>query len=153
MEVITMDDLYFMNKALEQARKAYQKNEVPIGCVIVKNNDIISSAYNEKEIHNIATHHAEILAINIACQKLKTWHLEDCILYTTVEPCMMCTGAIIQSRIKKIVYGTKNESFGYLSKIDNPKLEIISNILKQECQQILSQFFQEQRKRNKQESS
>lgn len=150
-EVIAMEHLYFMGKALEQAKRAYQKNDVPIGCVIVKDNTIISSAYNEKELHNIATYHAEILAINSACQKIHTWHLEDCILYTTVEPCMMCTGAILQSRIQKVVYGTKNEAFGYLSKIDNPKLEVISGILKQECQQILREFFQERRECHKQD--
>lgn len=140
-----MDDIYYMNKALEQAKIAYKQNEVPIGCVIVKNNEIISVAYNKKEINNVSTHHAEILAINDACSKLNTWHLEECTLYTTVEPCMMCTGAIIQSRISKVVYGTNNYAFGYLSKIDNNKIIIKKNILKKECLDILSKFFQEQR--------
>ena len=145
MDVIIMNDEYYMKKALEQAQIAYNLDEVPIGSIIVKNNQIIASAYNKKEINNIATHHAEILAINEASQKLNTWHLEDCTLYTTVEPCMMCTGAIIQSRISKVVYGTNNYVFGYLTKINNHKIEIKQGILKEECLNILSKFFQEQR--------
>ena len=143
-----MTDEYFMKMALKEANKAMSKDEVPIGCIIVKDNKIIVSAYNQKELDQIATHHAEILAINKACKKLKTWHLEECILYTTVEPCLMCTGAIIQSRIKKVIYGTSNESFGYLSKIKNPKIEVIPHILEKECQEILSNFFQTKRIKN-----
>lgn len=141
-----MTDEYFMDKALIEARKAFEKKEVPIGAVIVKDNKIIAASYNTKELSKIATHHAEINVINIACKKLKTWHLEDCVLYTTVEPCLMCTGAIIQSRIKKVVYGTDNEAFGYLRNIKD-KIEIISGIKETECRIILSDFFKE--KRNK----
>lgn len=141
-----MTDEYFMNKALEKAKKALLKDEVPIGAVIVKDNKIIAASYNTKELSKIATHHAEINAINIACKKLKTWHLEDCILYTTVEPCLMCTGAIIQSRIQKVVYGTDNEAFGYLRNIKD-KIEVISYIKEEECKKLLSDFFKE--KRNK----
>ena len=141
-----MTDEYFMDKALIEARKALEKNEVPIGAVIVKDNKIIAASYNTKELSKIATYHAEINVINIACKKLKTWHLEDCVLYTTVEPCLMCTGAIIQSRIKKVVYGTDNEVFGYLRNIKD-KIEIISGIREIECRIILSDFFKE--KRNK----
>lgn len=140
-----MDNEYFMKKALEQAKTAYKYNDVPIGCVIVKDNIIIASSYNRKEIDNIATYHAELLAINQACQRLGTWHLEECTLYTTVEPCLMCTGAILQSRISKVVYGTSNEVFGYLSKLENSKLEVLSNVLKDECSNILSDFFKEKR--------
>ena len=142
-----MQEEYFMNYALNEAKKALKKDEVPIGCIIVKDGRIISKSYNKKEINQIATHHAEMLAINKACKKLKTWHLEDCVLYTTVEPCLMCTGAIIQSRIKKVVYGTRNESFGYLSKLENPKIEIIPNILEIECKKIISNFFETKRER------
>lgn len=140
-----MDNEYFMKKALEQAKTAYKYNDVPIGCVIVKDNIIIAYSYNRKEIDNIATYHAELLAINQACQRLGTWHLEECTLYTTVEPCLMCTGAILQSRISKVVYGTSNEVFGYLSKLENSKLEVLSNVLKDECSNILSDFFKEKR--------
>ena len=134
-----------MKKALKEAKKAAILGDVPIGCIIVKEDHIISSAHNQKEIDNIATHHAEVLAINKACQQLKTWHLEECILYTTVEPCMMCTGAIIQSRISKVVYGTSNNTFGYLNKISNSKINIVPNILEEDCKNILSTFFKEKR--------
>lgn len=141
-----MTDEYFMNKALEKAKKALLKDEVPIGAIIVKDNKIIAASYNTKELSKIATHHAEINVINIACKKLKTWHLEDCVLYTTVEPCLMCTGAIIQSRIQKVVYGTDNEAFGYLRNIKD-KIEVVSHIKEEECKKLLSDFFKE--KRNK----
>lgn len=140
-----MTDEYYMNLALEEARKAQVQDEVPIGCIIVHNNKVIASFYNRKTIDNIATYHAEILAINEACRVLGTWYLDECILYTTVEPCMMCTGAIIQARIPKVVYGASNEAFGHLSKI-NSKIEVISGILEKECVTILSEFFQGKRK-------
>ena len=142
------NDDYYMSIALKEAKKAYLQDEVPIGSIIVRNDKIISKSYNQKTLKNMATYHAEILAINKACKKLKSWYLEDCILYTTVEPCLMCTGAIIQSRIKKVVYGTKNEAFGYLSKLKDNKIEIKSNILKQECTNILKDFFKEKRNLN-----
>ena len=142
------DDIYYMNLALEEAKKAEKRNEVPIGCVIVKDGQVISKAYNRKTLDNIATSHAEVLAIEKACRKLKTWYLDDCILYTTVEPCMMCTGAIMQSRISKIIYGTKNEAFGYLENANNLKMQIRSGVLKQECQSILTNFFKKQRVKN-----
>ena len=139
----------YMNIALIEANKAYKKNEVPIGCVIVKNNKIISKAYNKKEKTNVVTKHAEIIAIEKACKKLKTWHLNDCILYTTVEPCLMCTGAIIQSRIKKVVYATENEKYGSLNKIvkeNKSKLEIEKNILAEKSISLLQNFFNKKRK-------
>lgn len=141
-----MEDKYYMELALKEALKAAKLDEVPIGCLIVKDNKIIASSYNRKSLDNIATYHAEILAIERACKNLKTWYLDDCTLYTTVEPCMMCTGAIIQARIPKVVYGTKNEAFGHLSKIES-KIKITSGVLEHECREILSTFFQE--KRNK----
>ena len=140
-------DEYYMGLALLEAKRASLENEVPIGAVIVYNDKVIASSYNHKTINNIATHHAEILVINEACKKLKTWYLDECTLYTTIEPCMMCTGAILQSRIKKVVYGSKNEAFGYLSK-QNLKLEIKSGVLEKECQEILSTFFQNLRLKN-----
>ena len=140
-----MNDNYFMNKALELAKKAYDLDEVPVGCVVVYNNEIIASGFNRKEIDGISTSHAEILAINNACKKLGTWRLDDCILYTTMEPCMMCTGAIIQSRIGRVVYGTKNDSFGYLSKVNNNKIIVNGDVLKDECLLLLGKFFKEKR--------
>ena len=109
----------YMIEALKEAKKAFELGEVPIGAVIVKDNKIISRAFNKKESSNLATSHAEILAINKACKKLNNWRLLDCTLYVTVEPCLMCCGAIIQSRIKKVVYGTSNEYYGAVESIDN----------------------------------
>lgn len=138
-----MNDEKYLNIAYKEAKKAYKKKDVPVGCVIVKNNKIIAKAYNKKEKYGIATYHAEILAINKACKKLKTWHLENCTLYTTMEPCMMCTGAIIQSRIKKIVYSVKNKNFGYIEKSNiqqNSKI-IIKQIEQEKILKLLNLFF------------
>ena len=138
-----------MLEALKEANKAYKLGEVPIGAVIVKDNKIISRAYNKKESSNLATSHAEILAINKACKKLKNWRLVDCTLYVTVEPCLMCCGAIIQSRIKKVVYGTHNEYYGAVESIDKTlkkyNVEVRSNILQNECSYILKEFFKKRR--------
>lgn len=141
-------DEYYMNLALNEAKKAIDLDEVPIGCIIVQNDRVIAKSFNRKSLDNIATYHAEILAIEQACKYLGTWYLDNCILYTTVEPCMMCTGAIIQSRIPKVVYGATNEAFGQLSKIDT-KIEVISGILEKDCSSILSDFFQTKRSENK----
>ncbi len=145
--VISMNEKYMM-LAINEAKKAYKKNDVPIGCVIVKDGRIISKAHNKKEIKKNAIMHAEIIAIAKACKKLKTWHLDDCVLYTTVEPCMMCTGAIIQSRIKKIYYSISNKSFGELENyhLKNKKIFIQNNILNEESKKLLQQFFKEKRK-------
>lgn len=145
--VISMNEKYMM-LAINEAKKAYKKNEVPIGCVIIKDGRIISKAHNKKEIKKNAIMHAEIIAIAKACKKLKTWHLDDCVLYTTVEPCMMCTGAIIQSRIKKIYYSISNKSFGELENyhLKNKKIFIQNNILNEESKKLLQQFFKEKRK-------
>ena len=142
-----MNDVDYMNLALEEAKKAFFKDEVPIGALIVKDGEIISKYYNRKSLDNIATYHAEVLVIEEACKILGTWYLDECVLYTTVEPCMMCTGAIIQARIPKVVYGTTNETFGYLSKIDT-KIKVIGGILEKECSNILSEFFKKRRQEN-----
>ncbi|MDD3453266.1 MAG: nucleoside deaminase [Bacilli bacterium] len=143
-----MFDEKFMKIAINEAKKAYKKQEIPIGCVIVKNNKIISKAHNKKEKTKQVTAHAEILAINKACKKIKSWHLNDCILYTTLEPCMMCTGAIIQSRIKKIYYATKSEKFGMLESLNNNEynLNICSGVLEKESKELLKKFFDKRRK-------
>lgn len=145
--VISMNEKYMM-LAINEAKKAYKKNDVPIGCVIVKDGKIISKAHNKKELKKNAIMHAEIIAIAKACKKLKTWHLDDCVLYTTVEPCMMCTGAIIQSRIKKIYYSISNKSFGELENyhLKNKKIFIQNNILNEESKKLMQQFFKEKRK-------
>jgi len=109
----------YMKIAINEAKKAYKKGDIPVGAVIVKNNKIISKSYNKKEKNNCPIDHAEILVIKKACKKLKTWHLDGCTLYVTMEPCLMCAGALIQSRIEKIVYGVENSKFGFVGSIDN----------------------------------
>ena len=141
-----MNELY-MNLALKEAKKAFNKDDVPVGCVIVKNNKIIAKAYNKKENKKDAVKHAEIEAIAKACKKLKTWHLEDCSLYTTMEPCMMCSGAIIQSRIGHICYAIKNDSFGmsdYIKKY-NKNIIIEKGILSDESLKLVQEFFKKKR--------
>lgn len=139
------NDEYFMRVCIDEAMKAYNQDEVPIGAIVVRDGEIISRAYNQKTLKNVAIYHAEVLAIEKACLKLKTWYLDDCVLYTTVEPCLMCTGAIQQARIERVVYGTKNEAFGYLSSLKNHKIEVKGNVLESECSNILSNFFKDKR--------
>jgi len=143
----------YMEMALEEAKKAYKNGDVPVGAVIVKDNKIISKAYNKKEKNNVSVYHAEILAIIKACKKLKTWRLDGCSLYVTLEPCLMCSGAIIHSRISKVYFATKNEKFGYVSSIDsllnkknNHKVEIEEGLCKKQAQRILIDFFKNKRK-------
>src|SRR5574344_1348939 len=109
----------YMLIALKEAKKAYSHGDVPVGAVLVLNNKIIAKGYNQKEAKHNGTSHAEIITIAKACKKLNTWHLDDCELYVTMEPCLMCAGAIIQARIKKVYYATKNTKFGYVQSIDN----------------------------------
>ena len=135
-------DQYYMQVAFKEAYKALKHNEVPVGAVIVKNGKIIAKAYNKREKTNDVTKHAEIIAISKACKKIKNWRLEGCTIYVTMEPCMMCCGAIEQSRISKIVYGAKNDNFGNLDKIS---IKNISQELEVECKKIVCDFFKNKR--------
>ncbi len=136
----------YMNIAFEEALKSLHNGDIPVGAIILKDNEIISVAHNEKELRKDATKHAEILAIERACNKLNTWHLDDCVLMTTMEPCMMCSGAIIQSRIKKIVYGVDNEKFGYSKElIEKYKVECIKYDNNDHIVDLLKNFFKERR--------
>ncbi len=145
------DKEYFMNEALKEAQKAYKKLEVPVGVVIVKDNKIIARGYNQKEFKNSPIKHAEIMAIEKACKKISNWRLNDCEMYVTLEPCSMCAGAIINSRIKKIYIGAMEHNSGACgSKLNllqdfdfETKVEIETGILQEECQQILKNFFKE----------
>ncbi len=145
---------YFMFEALKEAKKAYDKNEVPVGCVIVKDDKIIARGHNLKESKFDTTYHAEMIAIKKASKKLNSWRLIDCELYVTLEPCSMCTGAIINSRIKKIYFGAFDEKTGACGSVlnllkdytFNHVVEYESNVLQEECQKILSKFFKELRK-------
>lgn len=132
-----MDEKY-IDLALKLAKKAYKNGDVPVGAIIVKNNKIISKAYNKRKKYKNVILHAEILAISKACKKLNTTYLNECILYVTLEPCMMCTGAIIQSHIKKVIYCTDSPKYGY---IKNSNINIKNNIKKEESVQLLKKFF------------
>lgn len=144
---------YFMKEALKEARKAYKKNEIPIGAVIVRENRIIARGHNEKELKKDATFHAEISAIRKASKKLGDWRLNDCDMYVTLEPCAMCAGALIQARIGKLFIGTADPKAGAVgSVIDilsvekfNHKVEVTYGILEQECSNIIKEFFRELR--------
>ena len=137
----------FIKIALQEAKKGFENEEIPVGCVIVKNDIIISSSHNKREASKDAIMHAEIIAIEEACHKLGSWRLDECELYVTLEPCMMCMGAIIESRIKKVYFGTKNNSeqmydFGKISKYVD-----IYNLKDSESSKILSDFFKKKRKK------
>lgn len=143
----------YMLEALKEAKKAYLLDEVPIGCVIVKDNKIIARAHNKRENKEITLAHAELLAIEKANKKLNSWRLEDCDLYVTLEPCMMCVGAIIQARIKHVYFGaTDNKSgalggsFNVLKNKFNHKLLVTKNVLKEESEIIIKDFFKQLRK-------
>ena len=146
---------YFMKEALKEAKKAYNKLEVPVGVVIVKDDKIIARAYNQKEMKNSPIKHAEIIAIEKACKKLNNWRLNDCEMYVTLEPCPMCTGAIINSRIKKVYIGAVQEKTGACgSKVNlieeyktETKVELEFGILKNECLNLVQSFFKELRKK------
>lgn len=144
-----MEDEKYMMIALKEAKKAAKKNDVPVGVVIVKNGKILSKAHNKKQIKNNAVLHAEIIAISRACRKMKSWHLEECILYVTLEPCLMCTGAIIQARIGKLVYATSSPKFGCVECLTKFKSNhtpmTISGICKTESIDLLKKFFQNKR--------
>lgn len=147
----------YMKKALKEAKKAYDKLEIPVGAIIVKDGKIIARAHNQKETKFDTTKHAEILAIQKASKKLKSWRLIDCEMYVTLEPCTMCAGAIINSRIKKIYIGASDEKTGAVGSVlnlfddykFNHKPEYEKGILEQECSEILKRFFKDLRKSKK----
>jgi len=147
----------FMKEAIKEAREAFKKEEIPVGAVIVKNGKIIAKAHNVKESGKDATAHAEILAIKKACKKLNSWRLLDCDMYVTLEPCAMCAGALINARIRKIYIGTIDEKTGACgSMLDlienykfNHKVQVQKYILKEECENILKDFFKMLRERNR----
>ena len=147
-----MNDLKYMNLALDEAKKAFDEGEVPVGAIIVRNGKIVVVAHNNREVANDATGHAETLAIRKACEIIGSWRLEDCELYVTLEPCPMCMGAIINSRIKRVVYAAKDPKAGACgSVIDltaypfNHKPIVECGVMQNECASILSDFFYKKR--------
>ncbi len=144
---------FFMKKALEEAQKAFDEDEVPIGAVIVRNGEIIAAAHNTRELSKDATAHAEVLAIREACDKLGGWRLIDCEMYVTLEPCPMCSGAILQARIERLYIGAMDPKGGaagsLLNLFDdyhfNHETQVEKGILQEECSQILKDFFKRKR--------
>ena len=150
----------YMKEALKEAKKAYNKLEIPVGAVIVKDREIIARAHNQKETKFDTTKHAEILAIQKASKKLGAWRLNDCEMYVTLEPCSMCAGAIINSRIKKVYIGTSDEKTGAVGSVlnlfedykFNHTVEFEKGILQEQCEKILKDFFKELRKIKKEKT-
>jgi len=144
-----MEHEMYMRAALAEARKAYEQNEVPIGCVIVRGGDVIARGYNERNTNKNALHHAEITAINAACGVVGDWRLDDCTLYVTIEPCPMCAGAIVQARIPTVVFGARNAKAGCAGSIldimreprFNHQVEVLEGVLGEECGALMSDFF------------
>ena len=154
---MTQDEKY-MKDALREAKKAYKLDEVPIGCVIVQNDKIIARGYNRRNTDKNTLAHAEMSAIKKASKKTGDWRLEDCTMYVTLEPCQMCAGAIVQSRLGKVVIGSMNPKAGCAGSVINllqmkqfnHQVEMVTGVLEEECSTMLSGFFQELREKKKQ---
>ena len=155
---MTLDEK-FMKAAIREAKKAYALDEVPIGCVIVSDDKIIARGYNRRNTEGNTLAHAEISAIRKASKKLGDWRLEDCTMYVTLEPCQMCAGAIVQSRMKRVVIASMNPKAGCAGSVlnllqmaeFNHQVEIEKGVLNEECSTMLSDFFRELRERKKSE--
>ena len=151
---LTAEEKY-MREAVKEAKKALRKGEVPIGCVIVSDGEIIARGYNRRMTEKSALAHAEMAAIKKACKVVDDWRLDDMEMYVTLEPCQMCSGAIIQARIKKLFIGAMNPKAGCVGSLINifetpgfnHKVEIETGILAEECSELLKQFFRELRKK------
>ena len=150
-------DESFMKQAVKQAKKAYDKLETPIGCVIVHEDKIIARGYNKRNMKKNTLAHAEILAITKASKVLGDWRLEDCTMYVTLEPCPMCAGAIVQARIPRVVIGSMNPKAGCAGSVLNllqqdglnHQVEITKGVLAEECSGLMTSFFRELRKKKK----
>ena len=154
-----MKHITYMQAAIEEAKKAQNLGEVPIGAVIVKDGEIIARGYNLRETSQLSNAHAEMIAIAKANEMVGSWRLEDCTLYVTLEPCPMCAGAIVQSRIPTVVFGAHDPKGGCCGTIYNlldeskfnHRCELVSGVLEEECGQLLSDFFRNLRKKKKQQ--
>ncbi|MBH5320515.1 tRNA adenosine(34) deaminase TadA [Paenibacillus sp. GSMTC-2017] len=149
------EDQYWMQEAIKEAQKAESIGEVPIGAIIVRNNEIIGRGHNLRETSLDPTAHAELVAIRDACEQIHAWRLLDCTLYVTLEPCPMCAGAIVQSRVKRVVYGTTDPKAGcagtLMNLLQEPRFnhetELTSGVLQAECALLLTRFFRRLRER------
>lgn len=153
----TPQEIKFMEAAIDEAQQAGILDEVPIGAVVVKDGQIIGRGHNMREKFQDATYHAEVLAIMEACQNLHSWRLEDCDLYVTLEPCIMCSGAIINSRIRSVYYGAADPKAGAVDSLYhllndqrlNHQVNVVSGVLGEQCSQMLKNFFRAIRKKRK----
>jgi len=139
-----LDDKYFMREALKEAKNAFQSGEIPIGAVVVCNERIIARAHNMTELLNDVTAHAEMQAITAAANFLGSKYLNDCTLYVTVEPCVMCAGAIFWTQLQKVVYGARDEKRGCSTtgvSLYHPRTKIVSGVMEDECSQLMKTFF------------
>ena len=152
-----VNDLYFMEEAIKEAHIAYTKKEVPVGCIIVVNGEIVARSHNERMNKASVISHAEIIAIEEACSKLDRWILDDATIYITLEPCIMCAGAIFQARFKRVVYATSEPKFGALGSLINineinginHRVEITSGIKEEYVSNLMKKFFSEIREKNR----
>lgn len=150
-----MNDEEYMGLALVEARKAYELGEVPIGAVVVKDGEIVATAYNLRETGHDATAHAEVLAIRRACEKIGHWRLTGATLYVTIEPCPMCAGALVMSRIDRLVYGAADYKAGAVESLFNitnhsglnHRIEVRAGVREEECRNLMKDFFRERRKK------
>ena len=150
-----MDDNYYMGLALLEARQAYSLGEIPIGAVLVVGDEVVASAHNMRETWNDATAHAEVIVIREACQKLGRWRLTGATIYVTIEPCPMCAGALVMSRVDRLVYGSSDYKAGAVESIFNVvqhdalnhRLEVTAGVRGQECSALMKDFFRERRKK------
>ena len=144
----------YMARALEMAKKAAQAGDVPVGAVLVRNGEILAEAFNEKEALKVPSCHAEMLVIERAALKLDRWRLIDCDLYVTLEPCLMCAGAVVQARLRSVVYGAKDPKGGAVESLYqvlsdgrlNHRPLVTGGVMEKECSEILTNFFAERRK-------
>jgi len=152
-----IDDNYFMGLALEEAHKAYDIGEIPIGAVLIMDGQVVASGHNMREIWHDATAHAEMIVIRAACQKLGRWRLTGATLYVTIEPCPMCAGALVMSRIDRLVYGSADYKAGAIESIFNiaqnealnHNIAVVSGVRADECSEIMRDFFRNRRKQKK----
>ena len=157
---MTQDEKY-MKEAIKQAKKAAAIEEVPIGCVIVCEDKIIARGYNKRNLKKNTLAHAEIIAMNKASKVIGDWRLEGCTMYVTLEPCQMCAGALVQSRIDRVVIGSMNPKAGCAGSVlnllqiagFNHQVEIVQGVCQEECSSMLSSFFKELRKKKKQKKN
>lgn len=149
------EDEKFMRLAIEEAKKAEKKGEVPIGAVIVKDGEVVSTGHNERETTQKTLRHAELIAIEKANETLNSWRLEDCTMYVTLEPCPMCAGALVQARMKRVVYGAKDPKAGCVGTLMNlvteerfnHQLKWTGSVLEEECGMMLTNFFKKLREK------